>query len=111
MRVRYVGRAPRLGGGQSLQRVEARPAPVQSSPVRAERREVWVQAGAYSDPSAAGRVADRLGEQASVTAANIGGRDLFRVIVGPWPDANRGEQARQAVIARGYPDAMLVSDP
>ena len=111
VRVRYVGRAPRLGGGQSLQRVEARPAPVQSSPVRAERREVWVQAGAYSDPSAAGRVADRLGEQASVTAANIGGRDLFRVIVGPWPDANRGEQARQAVIARGYPYAMLVSDP
>lgn len=115
VRVRYVGRAPRLSGGERVQRAEATPTPRQPQPrpqpTQVERRQVWVQAGAFSDPQAAGRVADRLGEQASVTPVNIGGRDLFRVIVGPWPDANRGEQARQAVIARGYPDAMLVSDP
>jgi len=34
---------------------------------------------------------------------------MFRVIVGPWSDANAAENSRQAVIARGYPDALLIS--
>ncbi len=38
-----------------------------------------------------------------------GGDAMFRVLVGPWPDANAAEHARQAVIARGYADALLIS--
>ena len=34
---------------------------------------------------------------------------LFRVLVGPWPDPNAAERSRQAVIARGYADALLIS--
>ena len=45
----------------------------------------------------------------SLDAADSGGRRLFRVLVGPWGDANAAEHARQAVIARGYADALLIS--
>lgn len=100
VRVRYLGPAPRLGGGSRLQQARAEP-PADTAPARA----FWIQAGAFSDRDAARRVAERLGEQATVAD----GDRLFRVLVGPWPDPNAAEQARQAVIARGYADALLIS--
>ena len=115
VRVRYVGRAPRTGGGTALRRAEAAPvAPptsyVQPSVPRPQDASAyWVQAGAFSDRRAAQRIADRLGDRASVQDIRNDGRSLFRVVVGPWPDANAAEQARQAVIARGFDDALLIS--
>ena len=118
VRVRYVGRAPRTGGGMTMQRAEATPAS-QSTPYSQPTTPVpaagsdasayWVQAGAFSDRRAARRIADRLGDRASVQDIRSDGQSLFRVIVGPWPDANAAEQARQAVIARGFGDALLIS--
>ncbi len=118
VRVRYVGRAPRTGGGMAMQRAEAAPAsrptlhiqptaPV--APAVSDAATYWIQAGAFSDRRAAKRIADRLGDRASVQDARGDGQSLFRVIVGPWPDASAAEQARQAVIARGFGDALLIS--
>jgi rare lipoprotein A len=104
VRVRYLGRAPRLGGGTVLTaaatpRSETRPA------VGAEAGPFWVQAGAFSDADQARRIADSL----SGWVRSDGGAARFRVVVGPWDDANAAESARQAVVARGYADALLIS--
>ena len=110
VRVRYLGRAPRTGGGTTLQYATAGgepPAPVTRAPPRTEGGAYWIQAGAFSDRRAARRVADQLGDQATVDAGMDDG--LFRVLVGPWPDPNAAERSRQAVIARGYADALLIS--
>ncbi len=106
VRVRYLGRAPRTGGGTTLQYAAAEPAP----PARREpeaRGDYWIQAGAFSDQRAARRVAGELGERATVDGGRNDG--LFRVLVGPWPDPDAAERSRQAVMARGYTDALLIS--
>ena len=108
VRVRYLGRAPRLGGGATLQyAAAAAPSPPDAAGTARENGAFWIQAGAFADRGAARRVADQLGERARVDAAPGGG--LFRVLVGPWPDPNAAERSRQAVIARGYGDALLIS--
>lgn len=108
VRVRYLGRAPRIGGGTTLQYAEAPPPPRAPAPeIARERGAFWIQAGAFSDRRAARRVADQLGDRATVDAAV--GDGLYRVLVGPWPDPNAAERSRQAVIARGYADALLIS--
>ncbi|HAF81307.1 MAG TPA: septal ring lytic transglycosylase RlpA family lipoprotein, partial [Brevundimonas sp.] len=106
VRVRYLGRAPRLGGGAALRAEAAAPAPSTwaEAPVGAGGG-FWVQAGAFRDQNSARRTARRLGERATVD--ETGG--LYRVLVGPWGDANAAETARQAVVARGYADALLIS--
>ena len=117
VRVRYLGRAPRMGGGTTLQYAEARPdsaptptrAAAQPQDAASGGEAWWIQAGAFSDRRAARRVADRLGDRARVDVTSAGDGALFRVLVGPWPDPNAAEQARQAVIARGYADALLIS--
>ena len=110
VRVRYLGRAPRLGGGLLLQAAApaaATPAPRQA--VAEPPSTFWVQAGSFGDPLPARLMAEGIGAPASVSAASVGGRELYRVLVGPWPDANAAEAARQSVVARGYADAALIS--
>ncbi len=107
VRVRYLGRAPRTGGGTALQVAEADRPPAPAYGSAPERGRYWIQAGAFSDRRAARRVADQLGERATVDAGMDDG--LFRVLVGPWPDPDAAERSRRAVIARGYADALLIS--
>ncbi|RZJ34368.1 MAG: septal ring lytic transglycosylase RlpA family protein [Brevundimonas sp.] len=111
VRVRYLGPAPRLGSAQPLQYAAAAapaPAPPRPEPA-AEAGTFWIQAGSFADRRAARRVADRLGDRATVDVAGQGDSPLYRVLVGPWPDPNAAEHARQAVMARGYADALLIS--
>lgn len=109
VRVRYLGPAPRLGSGGAPQYAE-RPAPPPPRPVpAAETGAFWIQAGAFADRRAARQVAARLGDRATVDVARQGDTPLYRVLVGPWPDPNAAEHARQAVVARGYADALLIS--
>jgi len=111
VRVRYLGPAPRLGGGRLQQAsMAARPAlrPVERANVL-EASRFWVQAGSFADPLAARLSAESLGGGASVTPAEVDGRRLFRVMVGPWSDANAAEQARLSIMARGVRDALLIS--
>ncbi|PZT96089.1 MAG: septal ring lytic transglycosylase RlpA family lipoprotein [Brevundimonas sp.] len=152
VRVRYLGQAPRLGGGTVLRAEAPRPAaarPVQVAavppaamqttpqpyyapsplPTYAPSPQVasqaasqiasqaappspapiggsyWVQAGAFRDPGAAQRIAERLGARAKVDQTGGG----YRVLVGPWIDQAAAESARQAVVARGYAEALLIS--
>ncbi|MGZ9100926.1 MAG: septal ring lytic transglycosylase RlpA family protein [Brevundimonas sp.] len=131
VRVRYLGRAPRLGGGAVLQYADADAAPSVPAgaapgpvpylasvsapaapvsppsppPVRAEPG-VWVQAGMWADAREARRAASHLGGGATVDEAEPG---PFRVLVGPWPDAGTAERSRRAVISRGYPEATMIS--
>lgn len=129
VRVRYLGRAPRLGGGTVLQQAEAvppapeppptgptpylpeaPPPPPSSSPVQyaagPRTGDLWIQAGTWPDARQARRAANRLGGGATVEEAAPG---QFRVMVGPWPDAGAAERSRRAVISRGYPEAMMIS--
>ena len=127
VRVRYLGRAPRQGGGTTLQYAEARPPTPESTlptsgpvPYLPEARPVtvpppaaaptpagiWIQAGAWPDAHRARRAADRLGGGATVEEAGPG---QFRVLIGPWPDAGTAERSRRAVMSRGYPEAMMIS--
>ena len=133
VRVRYLGRAPRLGGGTVLQYAEARtpparetspaldrgPVPYLASPAPAPAPApavtpasapapggIWVQAGAWSDARQARRAADHLGASATVDVAGVG---LYRVLVGPWPDTAAAERSRRAVMSRGYPEATTIS--
>jgi rare lipoprotein A len=108
VRVRYLGLAPRGGGtgmGAGAQQAAAAPEPF----VQAETGVFWVQAGAFSQRNAAERIADRLGDRARVQQVDGASGRLFRVVIGPWDDPNSAEEGRQAVIARGYPDALLIS--
>lgn len=124
VRVRYVGRAPALGSSGPPRRssgrevpVSANPRPVAptspfpppSPPPGRSEGDYWVQAGAFADPVMAERLAQRLGERAQVERAEIRGQTLFRVRVGPWSDATAAERARQAIVARGVPDALLMT--
>ena len=113
VRVRYLGPAPRQGGG-TLLRASA-PAPHATAPIDtpapslavtvAEVTTFWVQAGTFSDQVEAGRIADSL--SGWVRADRNAGR--FNVVVGPWDSANAAEAARQSVVARGYVGALLIS--
>ena len=103
VRVRYLGRAPRLGGGPVLTAAASRPGT--RTAAHEDVGPFWVQAGAFSDADQARRIADSL----SGWVRADGGAARFRVVVGPWDDANAAESARQAVVARGYVNALLIS--
>lgn len=75
-------------------------------PVSEPPQTYWIEVAAFPDPQAARATAERLGGPAQVQAATNGA--MFRVITGPWPDANAAEQARQETIARGFSSAQLI---
>lgn len=99
VRVRYLGRAPRLGeGGATAQVAQARPV----APTL-----YWVRAGAYLDRANADALAHAFSGAARVERQG----EIFRVTLGPYGDANLAEQARLAAVARGVADAALTSAP
>ena len=110
VRVRYLGRAPRVGGGTVLQYARSQPqrpvAVPEPAPAPSSGR-FWIEVAAYRTQPDARETAGRLGETARVQAATDS--SMFRVLLGPWPDANAAEQARQSVVARGFRDALLIS--
>lgn len=107
VRVRYIGRAPRRGGGVALASASpARMPPVSTSrPSPVAPAAIWIQAGLYGSRDEAQYIAQRLGQRAVMDQRD----GAWRVLLGPWPDANAAEQARQAAIAGGCPDALLIS--
>lgn len=129
VRVRYLGAAPRQGTMplQYASNVPARsptprtaasaprPYPAPSAPravepvVQPADARVWIQAGSFLDATAAHLTAESLGQEARVTTAQIDGQTWFRVMLGPWSDANAAEQAREGVLARGAREALLIS--
>ena len=105
VRVRYLGPAPRQGGAGLVRQAATAAEPRRSS---GEGR-IWVQAGSFAERDNARRAAERLGGDARVDDVRTGGRRLYRVLVGPWSDANAAERRRLAVVAEGFSDALLIS--
>lgn len=107
VRVRYLGRAPRLGGGTVLQTAEAAPPPPVVAPAIVADQRYWIEVVAFRDQPQAQAAAGRIGRSARVQAAID--NSMFRVLMGPWNDANAAERARQAVMADGFGGALLIS--
>jgi rare lipoprotein A len=95
--------------------------PVQPRPAAAPRAEPvvtrvsneggWsVQAGAFSEPGRADRVASTLRKagRTSIKPLERDGRTLYRVLVGPWRDQDDAAAARRQVAGLGFDDAKVV---
>ena len=137
VRVRYLGRAPRTGGGAMQQARAVTPppsAPVPYTPapstaipysrVETPTPALPAVAGPLTQPAAPARAGVWVqagawpdARAARRAAAHLGGGATvdeaspgqFRVLVGPWPDAAAGERSRRAVMSRGYPEATMIS--
>ena len=107
VRVRYLGRAPRLGGGTVLQIADAAPPPPTAAPSVVADQRYWIEVAAYREQPQAQATAGRIGRSARVQAADD--QSMFRVLMGPWNDANAAERARQSVVADGFAGALLIS--
>jgi rare lipoprotein A len=101
--------------------------PVRSAPPRATARQAWaapppaayvapasyggymVQVGAFAALDNAHRARAAILSQGpvAVSAVRVGGAELYRVRLGPWPDRSRAEAARRRVAALGFHDAII----
>ncbi|RZJ04373.1 MAG: septal ring lytic transglycosylase RlpA family protein [Brevundimonas sp.] len=136
VRVRYLGRAPRTGGGQRLgdgpavQYAETdRPAradglreaiPAPPSPTETAYLPQAAPVALTPAPTVSGlwvqaasyddvRRARREADRLGGSARVEAGSGTYRVLVGPWPDPGAAERSRRSVVSRGYPDARLIS--
>ena len=60
-------------------------------------------------PFVDGRIIDLSRGAADALDLRRAGVGLYRVLVGPWPDATAAERSRRAVMSRGYPEATTIS--
>jgi rare lipoprotein A len=92
----------------------AAPAPQQSVPRAVSTAALFVQAGAFSDPKNAQRLADKLrgGGYGTVFVREneIAGRKMFRVRIGPVPDVAEFDRIVAALERAGISDAHLALD-
>ncbi len=117
VRVRYLGRAPRLGGGQALTPAAAvaAPAPISPAPVPPTPAStlpvasgpVWVRGGAFLDRAQAERLAADFPGVASVRRDG----EVFRLTLGPYPDAETAARAIRGLADRGVRGAEAVDAP
>jgi len=125
VRVRYVGPARLDHPTEPLYVVRDLPSalPPTPAPASAPMPSGWdvaastvsdggfqIQAGAFSDPARAERVAASLAHTgaASVRPVDVGGRRLYRVVVGSWADQAGADRARLQVAALGFADARVI---
>ena len=83
--------------------------PVTSVPVQASGP-YRVQVITFEERAFADGIARRVGGDAVVESFERNGRTLYRVIVGSRTDREGAERLRQAIIARGFADALLIAD-
>ena len=71
---------------------------------------IFVQAGAFSQFANANKVRARLSAVGPVKISSvlIGGRDLFRVRVGPLSNVNTADKILERVARAGYPGARII---
>ncbi|WP_297804340.1 septal ring lytic transglycosylase RlpA family protein [uncultured Brevundimonas sp.] len=84
-------------------------APVNPPAVVAQPR-YRVQVIAFDEQAFADGVARRLGGNTVVESFQRNGRTLYRVVTGSFTDQAQAEQARQAIVARGFAEALLIAD-
>lgn len=114
VRVRYLGPAPRTGGGQILQQAsrDDRPARTDDSQARdqADHQRYYVQAGTFANRDNAESLRRRLGREGLVQVEDvrIGGERMYRVLIGPWTGRREAERQRSTLAGQGLFDAILV---
>lgn len=73
---------------------------------------IYIQAGSFTVYDNAQRLKSTLSAtgNSSIQAANIGGRQFYRVRVGPVPDVQSADQMLNRVVAMGNSQAIIVVD-
>jgi cell division protein FtsN len=82
-----------------------------TAPANAAPGALYVQAGAFSSEARAGQAAsalDSLG--AHVMSANVDGRAVYRVRIGPFLNAQQAKAAFTQAQALGHADLQIVKD-
>jgi rare lipoprotein A len=76
------------------------------------RTHIYVQTGSFSDPANATRLAQNLHSlgDARVIAANVNGRIMHRVRIGPFAAVEQADSMLSKVVSSGHPDAIIVVD-
>ena len=69
-----------------------------------------IQVMAFDERSFADAIARRLGGDASVEPVQRNGRTLYRVVTGQFSEQAQAEAAREALVSRGFADALLIAD-
>jgi rare lipoprotein A len=87
------------------------PEKVKVVPVKSSGR-IFIQAGAFSVRENAQRLQSRIAPlgSAQVMTASINGTEMYRVRLGPLPDAEQADQVLARVVDSGYPEARIVVD-
>ena len=72
----------------------------------------YIQAGSFSDRNNAHRVRSRLSGlgPVEVRPLQVGGRNFYRVRVGPLPSDDHADEVLADVIRAGYPTSRIVSE-
>ena len=87
------------------------PPPPMVTAQSAGKPKLYLQVGAFGDPANAQRLADQLRAQdlgaIRVVDAQINGRDLKRVQIGPLADVNEADRVTQKIDALGLPHAQV----
>lgn len=91
---------------------EAKPSTEVRQDQASERTTLYVQAGAFSHFDNANRVKSMLHGigPVKVSTVLVGGRDLFRVRVGPVAGVGEADRILEGVIKAGFPDARIIVD-
>ncbi len=105
-----VSSQPLEGGEAPFEPIVAVDPPVAQAGGQAA--DLWVQAGAFLDPSNASRLRAELARSlpSRVIRATIDGRLYYRVRVGPWSTVPEADRALDQVIGLGHPGARIVVD-
>lgn len=93
-------------------RVRTESAPAQATST-APRERYLLQAGAFRDARDADAVKARIalaGLQARVEAADVNGRPVYRVRLGPYATARELEEAKRQLAENGVPDTLAVRE-
>ncbi len=85
---------------------------VMASPPAPAGTRTYIQAGSFSDQNNAHRVRSRLSGlgPVEVRPLQVGGRNFYRVRVGPLPSDDHADRVLGDVIRAGYPTSRIVSE-
>lgn len=110
VRVRYLGPAPRGGGtGQSSAQSPDATAAVSRVSDFGDTDAWFIQAGTFANRDNAEALRRRFGrERTRIENVEIGGRPMYRVLIGPWTGRREAERQRSTLAGQGLLDAILV---
>ncbi len=88
------------------------PAPQVASVQRVKPTGIYIQAGAFSVSENAERFRSKLGQiaKADISPAMVGGREFYRVRIGPIATVDQADQILSRVVSAGASDAKIVVD-